>query len=177
MPGAYAASVAEVRYREAALLQKPIEAEESDRVAASLDASRAGFLDMMVAQELGSRTAQGQARLARAIGELQRGLRASPADAYGWTRLAAALVQTRAAGDEAAWALSVALQIAPHDRKLGALQFDLAVVLWPRLSADGREALTRRARFIAGEPTLKAQAQAFAVTALGQSLLGHGRAP
>ncbi len=175
LPGAYAASFAEVTYRQAALLGTRMDAAALDRAAAHLDPSRAAFLDMRIAQERGLRTVEGRARLTRAAAELERGLRRAPADAYAWTRRAAVLVQLKGANEAAARSLSLALMIAPHDRKLGAIQFDLAVVLWPMMDAQAREALARRARFIAATPDLAPQAHAFAATALGQSLLSASR--
>lgn len=175
LPGAYAASVAEVTYRQAAVLRTRMDQADLDRAAVYLDPSRAAYLDMRIAQERGLRTPEGHARLAHAAARLERGLRRTPADAYAWTRRAAVLVQLAGASPAAARSLSVALMIAPHDRKLGPMQFDLAVALWPAMEADGREALTRRARFIAGDPTLAPQLHVFAATALGQSMLG--RAP
>jgi hypothetical protein len=171
-PGAYSASFAEVTYREAALLRTRMDVNTLDGAAAQLDPSRAAFLDMRVAQEAGVRTSAGRARLVRAAGELARGLRAAPADAYAWTRRAAVLVQLEGATRAAAQSLSTALMIAPRDRKLGAMQFDLAVVLWPLMDGEGREALARRARFIADEPALAPQAHAFAMTDVGRAVLG-----
>jgi len=161
-PGSYAASFAEVTYRQAALLGAPLDEATLDRAAARLDPSRAAFLDMRLAQERGLRTAAGRARLRRAAGELERGLRLAPADAYAWTRRAAVLVQLAGASESAARSLSFALMIAPHDRRLGPIQFDLAVVLWPQMDVAGHEALAP-------------QLHAFAATALGQSLLAGAK--
>jgi hypothetical protein len=171
-PGAYAASFAEVTYREAALLRTRMDVSVIDKAAAQLDPSRAAFLDMRIAQEQGVRTGEGYARLVRAAAELARGLRASPADPYAWTRRAAVLVQLEGATRAAAQSLSTALMIAPRDRKLGAMQFDLAVVLWPLMDGEGREALVRRAAFIAGDPALAPQLHAFAMTDVGRAVLG-----
>ena len=171
LPDAYAASFAEVTYREAALLRTRMDVRTLDAARAKLDPARAAFLDMRIAQEIGVRSQAGQSRLVRAVGELARGLMRSPADAYAWTRLAAVEMQFNGGREAAAQSLGLALMIAPHDRKLGPMQFDLAVVLWPQMSGEAREALVRRARFIAGDPALAPQLKAFAQTDIGRAVM------
>jgi hypothetical protein len=170
LPGSYQASFADVTYREVAVLRKAIEVARVDASVPFLDPSRAGYLEMVVAQRVGFRTPEGGMRLARADTDLERGLSRAPADAYAWTRRATVLMHRRGSSSAAAKALSTALLIAPHDRKLAPIQFDLAVLLWRHMEADGREALQRRVRFIANTPGLQHQAQAFRSTALGKKL-------
>jgi hypothetical protein len=107
------------------------------------DLNRAGFVQMLAAQREGLKSLRATTRLSAARRDLRRGLSLAPSDAYAWTRLAVTegrLNDTRAA----ARALAVALQIAPADRKLASLHFDLAVALWNDLSEEGRAAIERR---------------------------------
>ena len=170
-PGSYEASFADVVYRDVAVLHKPVDPRDIDQMARLLGPARAAFLDMVYAQTVGQRSVLGRAHLTRAAGELDRGLRLSPADAYAWTRRALVLVQMQGPNDAAARALSTALMIAPHDRKLGPIQLDLAVLLWPKMGDEAHEALTRRLRFITREPDLRSQARAFGATELGRKLM------
>lgn len=118
------------------------------------DLNRAAFVQMLAAQREGLKSLRATTRLTAARRDLRRGLSASPADVYAWTRLAvteARLNNTKAA----AGALSMALQIAPAERRLTGLQFDLAVALWPNLDGEGRAAIERRLVFAAKWPELK----------------------
>jgi tetratricopeptide (TPR) repeat protein len=118
------------------------------------DLNRAGFVQMLAAQREGLRSLRATTRLTAARRDLRLGLMASPSDAYAWTRLAvteARLGDTKAA----AAALSMALQIAPAERKLTALHFDLAVALWHDLDEAGRAAIGRRLAFAEKWPDLK----------------------
>ena len=56
----------------------------------------------------------------------------------------------------AARALEMALQLAPAERKLAAIQFDLAVVLWPELEPAARSSIAQRLRWARQLPELKA---------------------
>ena len=107
------------------------------------DLSRAAFVQMLAAQQIGLKSLRATTRLTAARRDLRLGLRAAPSDAYAWTRLSISELHL---GDTtaAARALSLALQIAPGERKLTGLQFDLAVALWPALDAQGRAAIHRR---------------------------------
>ncbi len=118
------------------------------------DLNRAAFIQMLAAQREGLKSLRATTRLTAARRDLRLGLTASPADVYAWTRLAvteARLDDAKAGAD----ALSMALQIAPAERKLTGLQFDLAVALWPQLDGEGRAALERRLAFAAKWPGLK----------------------
>ena len=118
------------------------------------DLNRAAFVQMLAAQREGLKSLRATTRLAAARRDLRLGLTASPADVYAWTRLA--VTETRLDNAKAAAAaLSMALQIAPTERKLTGLQFDLAVALWPNLDGAGRAAMERRLVFAAKWPELK----------------------
>ncbi|MBP6014735.1 MAG: hypothetical protein KBA31_21105 [Alphaproteobacteria bacterium] len=107
------------------------------------DLSRAAFVQMLTAQQIGLRSLRATTRLTAARRDLRLGLSASPSDAYAWTRLAIT-EQRLEHQDEAAAALAMALQVAPAERKLTAVQLDLGVSLWPDLRKEGRDALARR---------------------------------
>ena len=118
------------------------------------DLGRAAFVQMLMAQQIGLKTLRATTRMAAARRDLRLALIAAPSDAYAWTRLAVSelhLGNVRAA----AKALSVAIQIAPAERKLTSLQFDLAVAVWPELDALGRDAIDRRLTSSAKWPELK----------------------
>lgn len=118
------------------------------------DLSRAAFVQMLTAQKEGLGSLRATTRLTSARRDLRLGLSASPSDAYAWTRLA--ISEQRIEHEEdAARALSVALQVAPAERKLTSVQFDLAVILWPELDAVAREALARRLKWAEGRADLK----------------------
>lgn len=107
------------------------------------DLNRAAFVQVVTAQREGLKSYRSETRMFAAQRDLRTGLRASPSDSYAWTRLA--LAEHRLERRErAAAALSLALQIAPADRKLTALQLDLALLLWPELDDGGKAAIERR---------------------------------
>lgn len=108
------------------------------------DLSRAAFVEMRAAQQLGLKSPRARARLAAARRDVQRGLLAAPSDAYAWTRLAVIDLELDGPAPPAAAALSVALQIAPAERKLTAIHIDLSAALWAHLDAVARAAVSRR---------------------------------
>ena len=107
------------------------------------DLSRSAYIQVLAAQQQGLKTAHSATRMFAARKDLHAGLSASPSDSYAWTRLAIAEYRLADTGRAAA-ALSMALQIAPAERKLMALQLDLALMLWPDLDNAGRAAVERR---------------------------------
>lgn len=119
------------------------------------DLSRAAFVQMLTAQQEGLGSLRATTRLTAARRDLRLGLSASPSDAYAWTRLAISEQRIEHA-KEAARALSIALQVAPTERKLTSVHMDLAVILWPELDTAAREALARRLAWAEGRPDLKA---------------------
>lgn len=119
------------------------------------DLSRAAFVQMLTAQQVGLGSLRATTRLTAARRDLRLGLSKAPSDAYAWTRLAISeqrLEHAKAAGA----ALSVALQIAPAERKLTPVQLDLAVILWHEIDEGGREALERRLKWARGRADLRA---------------------
>jgi hypothetical protein len=110
---------------------------------------------MLTAQQEGLGSLRATTRLTAARRDLRLGLAASPSDAYAWTRLAISEQRIEHAR-EAARALSVALQVAPAERKLTSVHLDLAVILWPELDAVARAALARRIAWAEGRGDLKA---------------------
>ncbi len=118
------------------------------------DLSRAAFVQMLTAQQEGLGSLRATTRLTAARRDLRLGLSASPSDAYAWTRLAISEQRIEHEQD-AGRALSLALQVAPAERKLTAVQFDLAVILWPELDTVAREALERRLKWAEGRSDLK----------------------
>lgn len=115
------------------------------------DMSRAAFVQMLTAQQVGLGSLRATTRLTAARRDLRLGLRAAPSDAYAWTRLAISEQRLEHLKDAGA-ALSIALQIAPAERKLASVQFDLAVILWHQLDVAGREALAHRLKWAKGRP-------------------------
>lgn len=129
------------------------------------DLSRAAFVQMLTAQQIGLRSLRATTRLTAARRDLRLGLSASPSDAYAWTRLA--ITEFRLEHErEAAAALALALQVAPAERKLTSVQVDLAVALWPDLDKEGRAAIARRLKLAERWPELKATLQGNSVAAL-----------
>ncbi len=119
------------------------------------DLGRAAFVQMLTAQQIGLKSLRATTRLTAARRDLRLGLFAAPSDAYAWTRLAVTELHL-ANPNAAAKALSVGLQIAPAERKLTGLQFDLAVALWNGLDEQGRDSIERRLASAAKWPELKA---------------------
>lgn len=119
------------------------------------DLSRAAFVQMLTAQREGLGSLRATTRLSAARRDLRLGLRASPSDAYAWTRLSISEQRIEHLA-EAGRSLSVALQIAPAERKLTSVQLDLAVILWPQLDGPARDALGRRLAWAAGRDDMKA---------------------
>ena len=107
------------------------------------DLNRAAFVQMLTAQQVGLKTLRATTRLLAARRDLRRGLAVAPSDVYAWTRLAVSEQRLGNLGPAAA-ALAMALEIAPNERKLTAVHFDLAVLLWPQLDSAGRAAVQRR---------------------------------
>ena len=133
------------------------------------DLSRAAFVQMLTAQREGLGSLRATTRLTAARRDLRLGLSASPSDAYAWTRLAISEQRIEHAKD-AARALSLALQVAPTERKLAPVQFDLAVILWNELDAPAREALARRIKWAEGRVDLKTTVTGNSATVLRQRL-------
>lgn len=133
------------------------------------DLSRAAFVQMLTAQQEGLASFRAATRLTAARRDLRLGLSASPSDAYAWTRLA--ISEQRIEHEEdAARALSIALQIAPAERKLTSVHFDLAVILWPVLDTVAREALERRLKWAEGRADLQAAVGGNSATVLRERL-------
>ena len=124
---------------------------------------------MLTAQREGLGSLRATTRLTAARRDLRLGLSASPSDAYAWTRLAISEQRIEHAKD-AARALSLALQVAPTERKLAPVQFDLAVILWNELDAPAREALARRIKWAEGRVDLKTTVTGNSATVLRQRL-------
>jgi hypothetical protein len=138
------------------------------------DLSRAAFVQMLTAQQEGLGSLRATTRLTAARRDLRLGLAASPSDAYAWTRLAIS-EQRIEHEEEAARALSLALQVAPTERKLTAVQFDLAVILWPELDTPGREALERRIKWAERRADLKSAVTGNSATVLRERLAAWRR--
>ena len=133
------------------------------------DLSRAAFVQMLTAQQEGLGSLRATTRLTAARRDLRLGLSASPSDAYAWTRLAIS-EQRIEHENEAARALSLALQVAPAERKLAPVQFDLAVILWNELDTPAREALDRRLKWAGARADLKTAVTGNSATVLRQRL-------
>jgi hypothetical protein len=171
---------AEPRFRE--ITQgKPATVVELDALTQALraspvraDLSRAAYVQMLTAQQLGLKTIRALPRLSAARRDLRLGLAAAPTDAFAWMRLA--ITETNLGNrKEAAAALSLALQVAPVEHKLAALQFDLAVVLWPQLKRETKAALERRLAWAKRWPNLKPVLEGNSAAAL-RRLLAADRA-
>lgn len=117
------------------------------------DLSGAAFVQLIRAQQMGVTSVRALPRLTAASRDLQIGIAAAPADAFAWTRLAVSQAEL---GDLklAASALAMALQLAPAERVLAPIQFDLAVLLWDQLDASAKTALQQRLKWITGIPDL-----------------------
>jgi hypothetical protein len=133
------------------------------------DLSRAAFVQMLTAQQEGLGSLRATTRLTAARRDLRLGLSASPSDAYAWTRLAISEQRIEHEQD-AARALSLALQVAPAERKLTAVQFDLAVILWSELDTAARDALVRRLKWAEGRADLKTAVAGNSAAVLRQRL-------
>lgn len=133
------------------------------------DLGRAAFVQMLIAQQIGLKSLRATTRMAAARRDLRLALARAPSDAYAWTRLAVSefhLGNLKAAAN----ALSVALEIAPAERKLTSLQLDLAVIAWPELDAQAREAVGRRLASSEKWPELKSVLAGNSARALRQRL-------
>jgi tetratricopeptide (TPR) repeat protein len=136
------------------------------------DLSRAAFVQMVAAQRVGLSSLRAISRLSAARRDLRLGVRALPSDAYAWTRLA--VVEQRFGHKAAAAAaLAMALQIAPAERNLTALHFDLAVVLWHDLSPGAKDALKRRLAWSGRWPELKSALAGNSAAVLRERLAGE----
>lgn len=140
------------------------------------DLSRAALVQMMSAQELGLSSMRAVMRLTLARRDLRRGLTASPADAFGWMRLAVAETRLNAM-DSAAKALALALQVAPKEPKLAAMQFDLAIVLWPHLDPRAKSTLERRLAWAKTRPDLKQVVEGNSAVAIRERLAAERSGP
>jgi hypothetical protein len=140
------------------------------------DLSRAAFVQMLSAQELGLTSLRAVMRLTVARRDLRRGLAASPADAFGWMRLAVTELRLNAA-ESAAKALGLALKMAPKEPKLAAMQIDLAVALWPHLDVRTKAALERRLNWVQTRPDLKAVAEGNSARVVRERLTAERSGP
>jgi tetratricopeptide (TPR) repeat protein len=117
------------------------------------DQSGAAFVQLLRAQQLGIKSVRALPRLIAARHDLRLGIAASPADAYAWTRLAVAEAQLDDR-KQAADALAMALELAPAERVLASMQFDMAVLLWDNLGPSAKASLAQRLKWIEGIPEL-----------------------
>lgn len=117
------------------------------------DLNKAAFLQLIRAQQLGIKSIRAIPRLTGARRDLLKGIAISPSDAYAWTRLAVAAVELNHM-DEAASALSMAMQLAPADRALASMHFDLGVVLWSQLDSVAKASLLQRLKWATQQPEL-----------------------
>ncbi|MEQ1756378.1 MAG: hypothetical protein ABL973_19840 [Micropepsaceae bacterium] len=131
--------------------------------------SRSAFVQMVRAQQLGIRSIRALPRLTAAQRDLRKGLSAAPTDAYSWTRLAVANAELDEQARAAA-ALEMALQLAPSDRQLASMQFDLAVMLWNDLSPTARALLAQRLKWASQQPELKTVTSGVSARALKEKL-------
>ena len=133
------------------------------------DMSRAAFVQMLTAQQEGLGSLRATTRLSAARRDLRLGLSTSPSDPYAWTRLA---ISEQRIGHlpEAGRSLSLALQVAPAERKLTPVQFDLAVILWSQLDGPARDALSRRLAWAAGRSDMQAVVKANSAQVLKQRI-------
>jgi hypothetical protein len=113
------------------------------------DQSGAAFVQLLRAQQLGIKSVRALPRLIAARHDLRLGIAASPADAFAWTRLAVAEAQLDER-KQAADALAMALELAPAERVLASMQFDMAVLLWDELSPAAKSSLAQRLKWIEG---------------------------
>ena len=118
------------------------------------DLSRAAHAQLIRAQQLGVKSIRAVPRLTAARRDLVKGVRAAPADAYAWTRLAVVEMHL-GSSERAARALAMALELAPAERKLTPIQLDLAVVLWPELGASARASIAQRLKWARQLPELE----------------------
>lgn len=121
--------------------------------ASKADLSRAAFVQMLTAQQLGLKSFRALTRLTSARRDLRLGLAAAPSDAYAWSRLAVAELELSNPG-AAAGALSMAMELAPSDRVLTPMHFDLGVVLWSQLDRNARASLAQRLKWAEHVPEL-----------------------
>lgn len=131
--------------------------------------SRAAFVQLLRAQQLGIKSIRALPRLTAAQRDLLKGLSAAPSDAYAWTRLAVADAELEEPAKAAA-ALEMALQLAPSDRPLASMQFDLAVLLWNDLSPAAKAFLAQRLKWAAQQPELKSVTTGVSARALRDKL-------
>ena len=129
------------------------------------DLGRAALVQMLTAQRIGLDSIRAIGRLSAARRDLRLGLTTAPTDAYAWTRLAVTELWLDHS-DRAGAALGMALQVAPAERGLASMQFDLAVILWPQLNGEARAALERRLAWAEGHPALKRVTEGNSVSAL-----------
>jgi hypothetical protein len=151
---------AEARYRDAAS-GKPLTIVELDALTQALRASparrdlgRAALVQTLAAEQLGITSLRAISRLSAARRNLRLGVSATPTDAVAWTRLATTELQL-GNHESAAAALALACHVGRTDPSLAAAQFDLAVTLWPYLTAEGKAAIERRLDWARGHATLK----------------------
>jgi hypothetical protein len=140
------------------------------------DLSGAAFIQLLRAQQLGITSIRALPRLIAARHDLRIGIAASPADAFAWTRLAVAEAEL-GERKQAAAALGMALELAPAERVLAAIQFDLAVVLWDDLGASAKASLAQRLKWISGMPALKDVAAGNSARALNARLATNRARP
>jgi len=135
------------------------------------DQSGAAFVQLLRAQQLGIKSVRALPRLIAARHDLRIGIAASPADAYAWTRLAVAEAQLDER-KQAADALAMALELAPAERVLASMQFDMAVLLWDELGASAKASLAQRLKWIEGIPELHDVASGNSARSLRDRLKG-----
>jgi hypothetical protein len=132
----------------------------------------------------GADEADGEAQIARSraaylsgevgpkiIAMADNGLSHAPSSAAGWTLLAA--LRTPADRARAAAAMSVALELAPHDYYLAAWRARTAAPLWADLPADARESAAGQVRLLWSDRALRRQIRSVLAVPGGPSLVTY----
>ena len=132
----------------------------------------------------GADSADGEAQIARSraaylsgdmgpniIAIADNGLSHSPTSAAGWTLLAALRAPVDRA--RAADAMSVTLELAPHDYYLAAWQARVAAPLWADLSPESRDGAVRQMRLLWSDTSLHHNIRSILATTGGPSLVTY----
>jgi hypothetical protein len=140
------------------------------------DLSSAAIVQMLTAEQVGISSLRAISRVSAARRDLRLGLGASPSDASAWTRLAMTEAQLGHHARAVA-ALTLACEIAPNDPAPAAMQFDLALVLWPHMDARGKAAVERRLQWAGRRIDMKSVVAANAAATLQQRLISERSGP
>lgn len=105
-----------------------------------------GFTELTMAKRYGYFSKEGASMLDLAKNHLQDGLALSPANSYGWLRLAYINTLTEGASKDVSNAVYMSVTTSPYNYKMIYYRLSLAIISWDYFNEDNKETLLQQIR-------------------------------